>query len=87
MAAIAKVTERVQERLGVEGISLNNRKSHALLADGVGPEYLTEEQRTAMDDTRLTVVRQEMRVMGIPVGTEQLKRISCCKWLMKSQSR
>ena len=37
MAAIEKVTEWLQERLGVEGISLNRRKSQALLADGVGP--------------------------------------------------
>ena len=36
MAAIGKVTEWLQERLGVEGISLNRRKSQALLADGVG---------------------------------------------------
>ena len=42
MAAIGKVTEWLQERLGVEGISLNRRKSQALLADGVGPEQLTE---------------------------------------------
>ena len=48
MAAIGKVTEWLQERLGVEGISLNRRKSQALLADGVGPEQLTEQQRVAM---------------------------------------
>ena len=47
MAAIGKVTEWLQERLGVEGISLNGRKSQALLADGVGPEQLTEAQRVA----------------------------------------
>ena len=44
MVAIWKVTEWLQERLGVEGISLNRRKSQALLADRVGPEQLTEEQ-------------------------------------------
>ena len=38
MAAIGKVTEWLQERLGVEGVSLNQRKSQALLADEVGPE-------------------------------------------------
>ena len=74
MAAIGKVTEWLQERLGVEGISLNRRKSQALLADGVGPEQLTEEQREAMDITGLTVVRQGMRVVGVPVGTEQFQR-------------
>ena len=74
MAAIGKVTEWLQERLGVEGISLNRRKSQALLADGVGPEQLTEEQRVAMDTTGLTVVRQGMRVVGVPVGTEQFQR-------------
>ena len=42
----------------VENISLNRRKSQALLADGIEPEHLTEEQRTAMDNTTLTVVRQ-----------------------------
>ena len=73
MAAIGKVTEWLQERLGVEGISLNRRKLQALLADGVGPE-LTEEQRVAMDTTGLTVVRQGMRVVGVPVGTEQFER-------------
>ena len=74
MAAIGKVTEWLQERLGVEGISLNRRKSQALLADGVGPEQPTEEQRVAMDTTGLTVVRQGMRVVGVPVGTEQFQR-------------
>ena len=74
MAAIGKVTEWLQERLGVEGISLNRRKSQALLADGVGPEQLTEEQRVAMDTTGPTVVRQGMRVVGVRVGTEQFQR-------------
>ena len=55
MAAIGKVTEWLQERLGVDGIPMSRRKSKALLADGVGPEQLTEEQR--MDTTGLTVVR------------------------------
>ena len=44
------------------------------VTDGVGPEQLTEEQRVAMDTTRLTVVRQGMRVVGVPVGTEQFQR-------------
>ena len=44
MAARVKVTEWLQERLGVEDISLNRRKSQALLADGVGPEQLREER-------------------------------------------
>ena len=74
MAAIGKATEWLQERLGVEGISLNRRKSQALLADGVGPEQLTKEQRVAMDTTGPTVVRQGMRVVGVPVGTEQFQR-------------
>ena len=74
MAAIGKVTEWLQERLGVEGVSLNRRKSQALLADGVGPEQLTEEQRVAMDTTGLTVIRQGMRVVGVPVGTGQFQR-------------
>ena len=38
MAAVGKVTKWLQERLGVEDISLNRRKLQALLADGVGPE-------------------------------------------------
>ena len=74
MAAIGKVTEWLQERLGIEGISLNRRKSQALLADGVELEQLTEEQRVAMDTTRLTVVQQGMRVVGLPAGTEQFQR-------------
>ena len=73
MAAIGKVTEWLQERLGVEGISLNRRKSQALLADGIGPEQPTEEKRVAMDTTGLTVVRPGMRVVGVPVGTEQFQ--------------
>ena len=73
MAAIGKVTEWLQERLGVEGISLNRSKAQALLGDGVGLEQLTEEQRVAMDNTGLTVIRQGMRVVGVPVGTEQFK--------------
>ena len=51
MEAIGKVTEWLQERLGVKGISLNRMKLQSLLADGVGPERLTEGQRTTMDDT------------------------------------
>ena len=51
MAAIGKVAEWLQERLGVEGISSNRRKSQALLEMemDVGPEHPKEEQRTAMD--------------------------------------
>ena len=71
MAAVGKVTEWLQELLGIEGISLNRRKSQALLADEIGPEHLTEEQRVAMDNTGLMVVRQGTRVVGVPVGTEQ----------------
>ena len=56
MAAIGKVTEWLQEHLGVEGNSLNHRNSQALLADGVGPEHLAEEQRTSKDDTGFTMV-------------------------------
>ena len=74
MAAIGKVTEWRQEYPGVEGISPNQRKSQALLADGVGPEQLTEEQRVAMDTTGLTVVRQGMGVVGVPIGTEKFQR-------------
>ena len=43
MVTIGKVTEWLQEHLGVKGISLNRRKSQALLADGAGLEQLTEE--------------------------------------------
>ena len=74
MAAIGKVTEWLQERLGVEGISLNRRKFQVLLADGVGPEQLTEEQRVAMGTTGLTLVQQGMGVVGVPVRTEQFQR-------------
>ena len=74
MAATGKFTEWLQERLGVEGISLNRRKSQVLVADGVGPEHLTKEQRVAMDNTGLTVVRQGMKVVGVPAVTEQFKR-------------
>ena len=47
----------MEGRLGGEGISLNRREPQALLADGVRPEHLTEEQRVATDNTGLTVVR------------------------------
>ena len=69
MAAIGKVTEWLQEGPGVEGISLDLRKSQVLLADRVGPEHLTEEVRTVMDNTDLTVVRQGMGVVRVSVGT------------------
>ena len=72
--SIGKVTEWLQERLRVEGISLNRRKSQALLADGVGPEHLTEKQRVAMVNTGLTVAQHGMRVVGVPVRTEQFQR-------------
>ena len=74
MAARGKVTEWVQERLGVKCILLNRKKSQALRADGVGPENLTEEQQVAMDNTGLTVVRQGMRVVGVPIGIYQFNR-------------
>ena len=74
MAAIGKITKWLQDRLGVKRILLNRRKSQAVLADGVRPEHLTGEQRTAMDDTGLTLVRQGMRVVGVPIGTEHFKR-------------
>ena len=46
-----------------KGISLNRRKSQALIiVDEVRPEHLKEEQRTTMDDTGLTVVLLGMRV-------------------------
>ena len=74
MVAIGKFTEWLQECLGLDGISLNQSKTQALLVDGVGPEYLTEEQGVTMGTTGLTVVRQGMRVVGVSVGTEQFKR-------------
>ena len=46
----------------------------ALLADGVGPEQLMEEQQVAMHTIGLMVVRQGMRVVGVPVGIEQFQR-------------
>ena len=69
MAAKTKVTEWLQERLRVEGISLNRRKLQALLANGVGLEHLTEEQRTVMGGTGLTVMRQKLRAVEGPVRT------------------
>ena len=74
MAAIGKVTEWMQERLGVERISLNRRKLQALQVYGVRPEHLADEQRTAIDGTGLTVVRQGMRAVGVPVGIDHFKR-------------
>ena len=74
MTPIGKVTEWLQERLGVESTSLNRRESQALLAKEVGSKHLTEKQRVAMGTTGLTVVRQGMRVVGVPVGTQQFQR-------------
>ena len=37
MEVIGKVTEWLQECLGVQGISFNRMKLQSLLADGVGP--------------------------------------------------
>ena len=50
------------------------KEMQVVLADGVGPEQLTEEQRGAMDTTGFTVVRQGVRVVGVPVRTEQFQR-------------
>ena len=44
------------------------------MVNGVTPEDLTEEQRIAVDRTGLTVVGRGMRVVGVPVGTDQFKR-------------
>ena len=52
----------------------DRRNLQALLADRVGSEQLTEEQRVATDITGLTVVRQGMRGVGVPVRTEQFQR-------------
>ena len=53
-------------------------KSQAPQAAKIGPEHLTEEQpeeqRVAMYNTGLTVVRQGVKVVGVPVGTEHFKR-------------
>ena len=62
-----RVAEWLLEHLGVERISLNRRELQDLLVGGVGPEHLTEEQRTAKADTGLTVVRQEMGLVGVLV--------------------
>ena len=74
MTAIRKATEGLQERLGVKGISLISRKLQALLADGVGPDHLTEQWRKVVGNTSLTVVRHGMRVMGVPVETKHFKQ-------------
>ena len=42
------------------------------------------EQQIAVDRTRLTVVGRGMRVVGVPVGTEQFKRIFCMRQLMEN---
>ena len=68
--AIAAVTEWLQGRLEKAGISLNRRKSQAMLAGGVGSDHLTEEQRVEMEHPGLAVVGQGMRVVEVPVGTE-----------------
>ena len=54
------------------------RRHLVVLKEIAGPASLwswartTEgEQRLAMDTTEFTVVRQERRVVGAPVGTEQ----------------
>ena len=85
MAAIGTVTEWLQERLGVEGISLNRTKSQALLANGVLPDDLTDEQCLAMDSIGFTVVGQGMRIVVISMGTEQFKRDSRRRELMEKQ--
>lgn len=74
IAAIWTITDWLQERLGLEGISLKRRKSKARLENGVIPEQPTEEQRAAMANTRLTVVKEGMRLVGVSVKTEQFKR-------------
>ena len=74
MTPLGKVTEWLQKRLGVESTTLNRRKPQALLAEGVASKHMTEKQRVAMDTTGLTVARQGMRVVGVPVGTKQFQR-------------
>ena len=48
---------------------VERKEIETLLADGVGSEHLTEEQRVAIDSTGLAVVRHELRVIRVPVGT------------------
>lgn len=64
--------EWLQNKVGVEGISLNRKKSQAPLASGVLPHDLTEKQPLAVD-SRLTVVGQGMGVVRVTMGTEQVK--------------
>ena len=52
-----------------KGISLKRTIWQAMLAYGIGPKHLTEVQRAAMEDTGLTVARQEMRVVEVHVRT------------------
>ena len=49
IAAIVKVDKWLQERLGVESVALSRNKPQDLLADGVGPEHLTEDRCVAMN--------------------------------------
>lgn len=44
--------------------------------NGVLPKGPTGEQRQAVDNIGLAIVEEVMRVVGVPVGTEQLKRNS-----------
>ena len=51
----------------------HRRKMRVLLADGVGPEHVAKEQRVAMDNAGVTVVRQGMRIVRVPVDAENNK--------------
>ena len=85
MAAIGTVTECLQERLGVESISLNRKKLQALLPNRVLPNDLTDERRLAIDSIGLTIIGQRMRVVGVSVGTNSSNGISLRRQLMEKQ--
>ena len=87
IAAIGKVTEWLQERLG-------GRRHLAEPKEIAGPASRwswarttdEEEQREAMDTTGLTVVRQGMRVVGVyQLEQKSFSAISYRRRLMESQ--
>lgn len=69
MSSVATLNKWLEEHPLSEEVALNRQKSKVLLPGRVGPESLSEDQQIILKSTGLTMTREGMRVVGVPVGT------------------
>lgn len=74
ISAIAAIIEWLERNLQQAGVTLNSHKSKITIAEGKHAEVLTESQREELDRTGLAVAGEDMRIVGVPVGTEEYQQ-------------